>query len=144
MYQLRAYQGTLQFLRQPSLSSIPGCKPWKMDTGKTIWSLPVQHFHAVYTIPGELHPLFSYNRAKLYNLLFRCIWETLKQFTSNPENRLNAIMGAIMVLHTWTQQLGYHQERKKLQYYRGYISPCKQIQPYQIHAEVNYLLDRLL
>jgi len=70
--------------------------------------LPVPYFHAVFTVPQELHHLFRYNRAKLYNLLFRCIWETLKQFASNPQNRLNAKIGAIMVLHTWTQQLEYH------------------------------------
>jgi len=70
--------------------------------------LPVPYFHAVFTVPQELHPLFRYNRAKLYSLLFSCTWETLKQFASNPENRLNAKIGAIMVLHTWTQQLRYH------------------------------------
>ncbi len=70
--------------------------------------LPVPYFHAVFTLPQELHPLIRYNRAKLYNLLFRCTWETLKQFASNPQNRLNAKIGAIMVLHTWTQQLEYH------------------------------------
>ncbi len=70
--------------------------------------LPVPYFHAVFTVPQELHPLIRYNRAKLYSLLFHCTWETLKQFSSNPENRLNAKIGAIMVLHTWTQQLEYH------------------------------------
>lgn len=70
--------------------------------------LPVPYFHAVFTVPQELHPLFRHNRAKLYNLLFSCTWETLNQFASNPENRLNAKIGAIMVLHTWTQQLEYH------------------------------------
>jgi len=70
--------------------------------------LPVQYFHAIFTIPRELHPLFKYNRAKLYSFLLRCTWETLKQFASNPQNRLNAKIGAIMILHTWTQQLEYH------------------------------------
>ncbi|MCK4344697.1 MAG: IS91 family transposase [Bacteroidales bacterium] len=70
--------------------------------------LPVPYFHAVFTVPQELHPLFRYNRTKLYNFLFSCTWETLNQFASNPENRLNAKIGAIMVLHTWTQQLEYH------------------------------------
>jgi len=70
--------------------------------------LPVPYFHAVFTVPQELHPLFRHNKTKLYSLLFSCTWETLKQFASNPNNRLNAKIGAIVVLHTWTQQLGYH------------------------------------
>jgi len=44
----------------------------------------------------------------MYNLLFKCAWETLDTFSKNPKNKLQAKMGMIAVLHTWTQKLLYH------------------------------------
>jgi len=70
--------------------------------------LPVNYFHAVFTIPAQLHTLFRYNRKKMYNLIFSCVWETLQTFASNPENRINAKIGMIAIIHTWTQKLGFH------------------------------------
>lgn len=70
--------------------------------------LPVQYFHAVFTIPRQLLLLFKYNRYKMYSLLFQCVWETLKDFSANPVNRLCAKIGVIAILHTWNQRIGYH------------------------------------
>ena len=38
--------------------------------------LPVKYHHTVFTVPAELQTLFKYNKKLLYNLLFKCAWET--------------------------------------------------------------------
>lgn len=42
--------------------------------------LPIAYFHGVFTVPRELRSLFLYNKKTLYNLLFRCVWETIQAF----------------------------------------------------------------
>ena len=39
--------------------------------------LPVPYFHVVFTIPAKLNPLALRNKRVLYNILFRCVSETL-------------------------------------------------------------------
>ena len=70
--------------------------------------LPVKYHHTVFTVPSELRPLFKYNKKLLYNLLFKCAWETVDSFSKNPINRIEAKMGMIAILHTWKQNLDYH------------------------------------
>ena len=70
--------------------------------------LPVKYFHTVFTLPAELRTLFLYNKKLLYNLLFKCAWQTLKSFSKDKRNRLQAKTGMIAVLHTWKQNLDYH------------------------------------
>ena len=70
--------------------------------------LPVKYMHVVFTLPSELRLLFAYNKTKLYNLLFKTVWETIESFSQDKRNRLEAEMGMIAILHTWTQKLGYH------------------------------------
>ena len=70
--------------------------------------LPVKYHHTVFTIPSELRTLFLYNKKKLYNLLFTSAWETINDFSKNPQNRIEAKMGMIAILHTWKQDLEYH------------------------------------
>ncbi len=43
----------------------------------------------------------------MYNLLFEKSWETINTFAKDPK-LLGAKSGAIAVLHTWDQQLGFH------------------------------------
>lgn len=69
--------------------------------------LPVQYFHAVFTIPKELRIIFLQNKSLLLKLLFMCVHKTLKQAALNPKN-LGASIGGITVLHTWNQLLDYH------------------------------------
>lgn len=38
--------------------------------------LPVKYFHVVFTIPSELRGLFLENQKLLYDMLFKCAWET--------------------------------------------------------------------
>ncbi len=70
--------------------------------------IPVIYHHTVFTIPAELRTLFKYNKSLLYNLLFKCAWQTIESFSKDPRNRIEAKMGMIAILHTWKQNLDYH------------------------------------
>ena len=70
--------------------------------------LPVKYHHTVFTIPAELRTLFKFNKKLMYNLLFKCAWDTIESFSKNPINRIKAKMGMIAILHTWKQDLEYH------------------------------------
>ena len=70
--------------------------------------LPVKYHHTVFTIPADLRMLFLFNKKLLYNLLFKCVWETIESFSEDPRNRIEAKMGMIAILHTWKQNLDYH------------------------------------
>lgn len=70
--------------------------------------LPVKYHHTVFTIPAELRTLFLFNKKLLYNLLFKCAWETIESFSKDPRNRIEAKMGMIAIMHTWKQNLDYH------------------------------------
>lgn len=70
--------------------------------------LPVQHFHVVFTLPSELRSICWQNQKLIYNLLFTCAWQTIEAFSKDPNQKLQARMGMIAVLHTWSQQLLYH------------------------------------
>jgi hypothetical protein len=91
-----------------------GC-PNCQGTNKEKWILerthdllPVKHFHMVFTLPAQLRGICFQNQKLMYNLLFKCAWQTLDTFSKDPAQKLEAKMGMVAVLHTWTQQLGYH------------------------------------
>lgn len=67
--------------------------------------LPVPYSHAVFTLPHELNPLVLSNKRLLLSHLFQSASQTLLQFGGQ---NLGGRMGAIMVLHTWDQQLRAH------------------------------------
>jgi hypothetical protein len=69
--------------------------------------LPVPYFHVVFTLPHELSALALGNRERMYGLLFECAQETLLTIAADPKH-LGAQVGALMVLHTWGQQLEHH------------------------------------
>ncbi len=69
--------------------------------------LPVAYFHVVFTLPCELAPLGLRNRRIVYEMLFRAASETLLTLGKDPE-RLGALLGITMVLHTWTRDLRFH------------------------------------
>jgi hypothetical protein len=69
--------------------------------------LPVSHFHLVFTIPHELSRLTLANRRAVYGLLFQSAWEALAELAADPRH-LGAQVGAVMVLHTWGQNLDHH------------------------------------
>jgi hypothetical protein len=69
--------------------------------------LPVQYFHIVFTLPHELNHLIRYNRQQLHELLFQAAWETIKTLGKDPK-RLNGLMGMLAIIHTWSQNLSFH------------------------------------
>lgn len=69
--------------------------------------LNTPYFHIVFTLPHGLNGLFLSNDVCLYNLLFRCAWETLNQLARQPQ-WLGAQPGMLAVLHTWGQKLDFH------------------------------------
>jgi len=69
--------------------------------------VPLNYFHVVFTVPHPLSPLMLQNKRTLYNLLFRCVADTLLEVAANPK-RLGAEIGFLCVLHTWGQTLIHH------------------------------------
>ncbi|SMD42520.1 Transposase zinc-binding domain-containing protein [Aquiflexum balticum DSM 16537] len=69
--------------------------------------LPVRYFHAVFTVPEFLNPLFYINQRFCYNLLFECSAKAVKKTALNPAF-LGVESGCLSVLHTWGQSLNYH------------------------------------
>jgi len=69
--------------------------------------LNVPYFHVVFTLPSEFNPYALADGKIIYNALFKAAWQTLKQFSANPEH-LGAKLGMIAILHTWGQNLSLH------------------------------------
>jgi hypothetical protein len=69
--------------------------------------LPVHYFHVVFTLPRELRPLTKRNKRVVYNLLFKAASQTIMTLCADPK-RLGGTAGLILMLHTWTQRLGFH------------------------------------
>lgn len=78
---------------------------WVID--RTTELLPVPYFHAVFTVPHQLNPLFMANPATLYSILCKAAAETLTILARDPKV-LGAQIGVTMVLHTWGQNLSFH------------------------------------
>jgi Putative transposase/Transposase zinc-binding domain len=69
--------------------------------------LPVEYHHVVFTLPAPLGELALANPAVIYDLLMRSAAATLREVAANPK-RLGAVVGVLMVLHTWGQNLHHH------------------------------------
>ena len=67
--------------------------------------LDLPHFHLVFTLPAELRFLAKQYPAKFYGALFRAVTQTLLKLF---RTRLKATPGLLLVLHTWTRELGFH------------------------------------
>jgi hypothetical protein len=78
---------------------------WLEREGQSL--LPVEYFHVVFTLPQEVAELALANRCALYDLLFQAASSTLREVAANPK-RLGAAVGALLVLHTWGQNLHHH------------------------------------
>ena len=66
--------------------------------------LPCTYYHVVFTLPQALNSLTLQQPVMVYDVLFKSVWLTLKQFGTTAELR----MGMIAVLHTWGQNLSLH------------------------------------
>lgn len=68
-------------------------------------TLPVHHFHVVFTLPAELRSVAKANEEVVYSILFR---EAARTLLDLGEDRFGAVLGVTEVLHTWTRALTYH------------------------------------
>jgi hypothetical protein len=69
--------------------------------------LPVEYYHAVFTVPEQLNRIAAAHPETFYNLRFRAARETLVEVAASPQH-LGAQIGGLMVLHTWGQTLQRH------------------------------------
>ena len=69
--------------------------------------LDCAYYHAIFTCPHELNPLFLANKKLLYSMFHRCVGKTIVELAEDPKH-LGATPGVIQVLHTWNQDLLYH------------------------------------
>lgn len=78
---------------------------WAMDRKNDM--LPVKYLHIVFTLPHQLNGICLKNQKAMFNLLMQTAWQTIQLF-ANDHKHLGGKMGAVMVLHTWGQNLSYH------------------------------------
>lgn len=76
---------------------------WIEDLLET--TLPVKHYHIVFTIPHELNTVCLLDSKWFYGQLFSSVWDTLRQF---GYTHYGVEGGAVCVLHTWGQNLSLH------------------------------------
>jgi len=69
--------------------------------------LPCDYFHAVVTVPPELHAMLNRQQKVMYSLLMQVAANALKELCA-VKRHLGALPGMLAVLHTWNGQLGYH------------------------------------
>ena len=68
-------------------------------------TLPVKHYHLVFTVPHHLNVVCLHNQRMYYDLLFSAVWQTLRSF---GYSHFGTETGAVAVLHTWGQNLSLH------------------------------------
>jgi hypothetical protein len=68
-------------------------------------TLPVEHYHIVFTVPHQLNAVCLHNQRMYYGLLFAAVWNTLRLF---GYSHYGVESGAVAVLHTWGQNLSLH------------------------------------
>ena len=68
-------------------------------------TLPVKHYHIVFTVPHHLNAVCLHNQRICYDLLFAAVWNTLRAF---GYSHYGIESGAVAVLHTWGQNLSLH------------------------------------
>ena len=76
---------------------------WIEDLMQT--TLPVKHYHIVFTVPHQLNAVCLHNHRMYYDLLFAAVWNTLQSF---GYSHFGTETGAVAVLHTWGQNLSLH------------------------------------
>jgi hypothetical protein len=75
--------------------------------GRQAELLPCDYFHAVVTVPSELHGLFRRHQKTMYGLLMQVAAAAVKELCAEKRH-LGALPGILAVLHTWNGRLGYH------------------------------------
>ena len=68
-------------------------------------TLPVKHFHIIFTVPHQLNKICLWNDRLYYKVLFNAAWRTLHSF---GYTHFGVETGAVAILHTWGQNLSLH------------------------------------
>jgi len=68
-------------------------------------TLPVKHYHIVFTVPHQLNAVCLHNQRMYYDLLFSAVWNTLYSF---GYSHYGSETGVVAVLHTWGQNMSLH------------------------------------
>lgn len=76
---------------------------WIEDLSQS--TLPIKHYHIIFTLPHKLNSVCLYNQRMYYDLLFAAVWNTLRAF---GYSHYGVEGGAVAVLHTWGQNLSLH------------------------------------
>lgn len=75
---------------------------WVDKRSQDIFNAP--YFHAVFTMPQQLHFLIYQNQELLYDLMYKAAAETLSEL-SLDKKYLGAQIGFFSLLHSWGQDL---------------------------------------
>lgn len=68
-------------------------------------TLPIKHYHIIFTVPHQLNAVCLHNQRMYYDLLFAAVSNTLRSF---GYSHYGVESGAICVLHSWGQNLSLH------------------------------------
>jgi hypothetical protein len=68
-------------------------------------TLPVKHYHVVFTVPHCLNNICLWNNKLYYKILFSAVWRALHSF---GHTHYGVGPGAVAVLHSWGQNLSLH------------------------------------
>lgn len=68
-------------------------------------TLPVKHYHIIFTVPHQLNAVCLHNQRMYYEVLFAAVWNTLRLF---GYSHYGVETGAVCVLHSWGQNLSLH------------------------------------
>lgn len=69
--------------------------------------MPVPYFHAVFTLPKELHEVIRSNQKAGYALIMEAAALSLTKLASDARY-VGGQIGVLAILHTWTRALVYH------------------------------------
>jgi len=68
-------------------------------------TMPIKHYHIIFTLPHKLNSVCLYNQRMYYDLIFAAVWNTLRSF---GYSHYGVETGSVAVLHTWGQNLSLH------------------------------------
>lgn len=68
-------------------------------------TLPLKHYHIIFTVPHCLNDICLWNDSLYYKILFSAVWRTLHSF---GYTHYGVETGAVAVLHSWGQNLSLH------------------------------------
>jgi hypothetical protein len=99
-------------IARPKAKSLKGC-PVCQGGEKTAWDAlkvsrideDISYFHVVFTIPIELNDFYLCNKRAFGDAMYEAAAETLLELASG---RLGGQVGAVIVFHSWAQDLSLH------------------------------------